>query len=298
MKDYFGYGDQVCVITGAASGMGKAATEMLVDLGAKVYALDANEVTTPGIAEFVQVNLGDKAAIDAAFAQLPDRIDKFFGVAGLSGVKTDYHTTVTVNFIANKYITDEYLDDRLVSGGAIAFITSTGGTHWRRYRWEYKGLLEARGWDAMVAELRKIAPEDGFRPFAYVLSKRCMNAYAATRMVHFAEKGVRVNAVLPASTDTGMRSEFAQLVGSEQTLVKQTGLAGRLAESREMAEPLVFLNSNMASFITGCGLMVDYGDDTLKVLKLKKDLQNTPVALRIYNTPVVKKLLQTYIDKT
>jgi NAD(P)-dependent dehydrogenase (short-subunit alcohol dehydrogenase family) len=97
MKDYFGYADTVCVITGAASGMGKAATEMLVDLGAKVYALDVNEVTTPGIAGFVPVNLGEKAAIDAAFSNLPDRFDKFFGVAGFSGVKTDYHTTVTVN---------------------------------------------------------------------------------------------------------------------------------------------------------------------------------------------------------
>jgi len=297
MKDYFEYGDQVCVITGAASGMGKAATEMLVDLGANVYALDANEVTTPGIAGFVQVNLSDKAAIDAAFANLPDPIDKFFGVAGLSGVKTDYHTTVTVNFIANKYITEEYLDKRVVRGGAIAYITSTGGTHWKGYRWEYKKLLAAQGWEAMTAELHKIAPQDGFRPFAYVLSKRCMNAYAASKMVHFAEKGIRLNVVLPASTNTGMRGEFAQLVGSEENLVKQTGIAGRLAEPREMAEPLVFLNSNMASFITGCRLMVDCGDETLKMLKLKKDLQNMPVALKIYNTRVVKKLMQSYIDK-
>jgi NAD(P)-dependent dehydrogenase (short-subunit alcohol dehydrogenase family) len=298
MRDYFGYRDQVCVITGSASGMGKAATEMLVDLGAKVYALDANEVRTPGVAEFVQVDLSDKAAIDAAFEQVPDRIDKFFGVAGLSGMTTDYYTTVTVNFIANKYITDEYLDKRLVPNGAIAYITSTGGTHWRGYRWEYKRLLEAQGWEVTTAELRKIAPPDGFRPFAYALSKRCMNAYAATKMVHFAEKGVRVNVILPASTNTGMRGEFAQLVGSEQTLVKQTGIAGRLAEPREMAEPLVFLNSNMASFITGCRLMVDYGDETLKLLKLKKDMQNLPVALKIYNTRVVRKLLQWYIDKS
>jgi NAD(P)-dependent dehydrogenase (short-subunit alcohol dehydrogenase family) len=297
MKDYFGYADKICVITGAASGMGKAAAEMLVDLGATVYALDANDVTVQGIAGFIPVDLSEKAAIDAAFKSLPDRIDKFFGVAGLSGVKTDYHTTVTVNYIANKYITEEYLDRRVVRGGAIAYITSTGGTHWKGYRWEYKKLLDAQGWEAMTAELCKIAPEDGFRPFAYVLSKRCMNAYAASKVVHFAEKGIRINALLPASTNTGMRAEFAELVGSEENLIKQTGLAGRLAESREMAEPLVFLNSNMASFITGCRLMVDYGDETLKLLRLKKDLQNVPVALKVYNTRIAKKLMQTYIDK-
>jgi NAD(P)-dependent dehydrogenase (short-subunit alcohol dehydrogenase family) len=61
MRDYFGYEEKVCVITGAASGIGKAATEMLVDLGAKVYALDRTEVTTPGIAGFVEVDLGTNA---------------------------------------------------------------------------------------------------------------------------------------------------------------------------------------------------------------------------------------------
>lgn len=44
MKDYLGYTGKVCVVTGAASGMGKATAEMLVDLGAMVYALDWAEV--------------------------------------------------------------------------------------------------------------------------------------------------------------------------------------------------------------------------------------------------------------
>ena len=298
MKDYFGYADKVRVITGAASGMGKAATEMLVDLGARVYALDMNEVAIPGIAQFIKVNLGEKASIDEAFKQLPERIDRFFGVAGLSGVKTDYHVTVTVNFIANKYMTEEYLDKRVVPGGAIAYITSTGGVNWEKYQWEYKKLLNADGWEAMTQELHKLAPADGFRPFAYVLSKRVMNAYAASKVVHFAKKNIRINCVLPASTNTGMKGEFAQLVGGEANLIKQSGIAGRLAESREMAEPLVFLNSGMASFLTGTRLLVDYGDETLKILKLKGDLQNMPVvAFGLFNLGFVKKLMQAYIDK-
>jgi NAD(P)-dependent dehydrogenase (short-subunit alcohol dehydrogenase family) len=297
VKDYFGYADKVCVITGAASGMGKAATEMLVDLGAEVYALDRTEATTSGIARFVEVNLGDKGAIDAAFSHLPGRIDKFFGVAGLSGMKTDYHTTVTVNYIANKYMTEEYLDTRVVPGGAIAYITSTAGLHWKRYQWEYRKLQNATGWEATTAELHKLVPADGFRPFAYVLSKRCMNAYVASKMVHFADKSIRINAVLPASTETGLRSEFAQMAGSEENFIKQAGIAGRLAQSQEMAGPLVFINSDMASFITGNWLTVDFGDETLKLLKQKKDLQNVPVALKIYNAKLVKRLMQRYIDR-
>jgi NAD(P)-dependent dehydrogenase (short-subunit alcohol dehydrogenase family) len=244
------------------------------------------------------VNLGDKASIDEAFKQIPQEIVKFFGVAGLSGIKTDYHVTVTVNFIANKYMTETYLDKRVVPGGAIAFITSTGGVNWEKYQWEYKKLLNADGWEAMTEELHKIAPADGFRPFAYVLSKRCMNAYVASKVVHFAQKNIRINAVLPASTNTGMKSEFAQLVGGEANLIKQSGIAGRLAESREMAQPLVFLNSDMASYLTGTQLLVDYGDETLKILKMKKDLQNVPVvAFGLFNLGFVKKMMQAYINK-
>ena len=46
--------------------------------------------------------------------------------------------------------------------------------------------------------------------------------------------------------------------------------------SRDVAEPLVFLNSDVASFLTGTQLLVDYGDETLKTPKMK-GLQNIPV---------------------
>ena len=90
MKNYFGYTDKVCVVTGASSGMGKATTEMLVDLGAKVYAIDLNPCPVEGITEFISCNLAKKTEIDEAFQKIPEHIDSFFGVAGLSGSKTDY----------------------------------------------------------------------------------------------------------------------------------------------------------------------------------------------------------------
>lgn len=297
MKDYFGYDGKVCVITGAASGMGKAATEMLVDLGAEVYALDMMDVTTPGIKKFIKVNLGEKQAIDNAFKEIPEQIDKFFGVAGLSGVKTDYYTTFTVNFIANKYMTEEYLDKRVVRGGAIAFITSTGGMNWEKYQWEYKNIMNADGWEAMTKELHKKAPRDGFGTFSYLLSKRCMNCYISRKFSYFANKNIRMNYLMPASTNSGMKAEFEKITGGADKLLKQTGTAGRLAEPREMAEPLVFLNSDMASYITGYGLVVDYGDQTLKILKLKRDIQNIPVGFKFYHTKLFQSLMQWYIER-
>ena len=60
MKDYFNYSDKICVVTGASSGMGKATVETLVDLGAKVYALDLNPCSVTGIEKFIKCNLAKK----------------------------------------------------------------------------------------------------------------------------------------------------------------------------------------------------------------------------------------------
>ena len=104
MKDYFGYQNKNVVVTGASSGMGKATAEMLVDLGAKVYALDWNVCDVNGIEKYVHVDLSKKDSIDQAMKELPEHIDSFFGIAGVSGMKNDFMTTVSIDFIANKYI--------------------------------------------------------------------------------------------------------------------------------------------------------------------------------------------------
>ena len=135
------YQNKVCVVTGAASGIGKALCEKLVALGAQVYALDRNKADIEGLSAFVETDLSDKGSIDAAFGVLPQMIDRFFGVAGLSGARTSYWLTFTVNFIANKYMTDTYLEKRIPSGGSIAYVTSCGGLMWEKWRKEYVKVI-------------------------------------------------------------------------------------------------------------------------------------------------------------
>ena len=82
MKDYFGYKDKVCVVTGAASGIGRSTVDLLLDMGAVVYAIDIKDIEIPGVKNFIAADLNSKDAIDMAFEEIPKQIDCFFGIAG------------------------------------------------------------------------------------------------------------------------------------------------------------------------------------------------------------------------
>lgn len=272
MKNYFGYEGKICVVTGASSGMGKATVEMLVDLGTNVYALDLNPCTINGIKEFIKCDLANKKEIDEAFKKIPEHIDSFFGVAGLSGAKTDYRTTFDCNYTANMYITLNYLKNRMSKGGSIVYCTSTAGLEWKRFKKEQNKVVHAKTWEEVEEVTRKLA-SSAPATFAYMYSKRCLSQFACEQAVEFAKLGIRINNVLPASTDTGMKQEFQDMIGSEKELIAQAGLAGRLATPEEMAYPMVFLNSEMSSFISGLDMVVDYTDTCLKTLGLKKNIE-------------------------
>ena len=296
MKNYFNYEGKNCVVTGASSGMGKATVEMLVDLGASVYALDLNECTVPGIKEFYKCNLANKNEIDEVFAKLPEKIDSFFGVAGLSGSKTDYMTTFNCNYTANMYITLNYLKTRMTKGDTIVFVSSTAGLNWKQFKKEQDKVVHANTWEEVekiVEPLAKIA----MPTFAYMYSKRCLSQFACEQAIEFGKLGIRVNNVMPGSTDTGMKDEFEKMAGGEEALLAETGTAHRLASPEEMAYPIVFLNSDMASFISGIDLCVDSADACLKTLKMKKDREAVP-ATNKFILKLASKMMkkQSYLE--
>lgn len=277
MKDYFGLQNKVCVVTGAASGMGAATVEMLIDLGAKVYALDWAEVTNSGIEQYIKVNLGSKEDIDAAFEQIPEMIDCFYGCAGVSGQKQDYETTVKINFVSNKYITNEYLVNRMQKGSAICFISSEIGYNWKNKELfeEYKEMVEVSGgWSETVEVLEKLQQKNTPGVLGYALSKRALNYFTSCMVGTLAQKGIRINAIAPGGTKSGLTDDFAKTCQGMDNLIMSTGPAGRLAEAKEMAMPLVFLSSNMASYLSGANVFIGYNMHDLMNLGLIPDTVN------------------------
>lgn len=285
------YKDKVCVVTGAASGIGLATVKLLLEEGAKVYAMDLADISI-GNTLSLACDLSDKDSIDTAFLRIPDHIDCFFGVAGLSGAISNYHNTFKVNYIANKYITETYLKERMSEGGAICYVTSTAGSYWDKYSKEFQLFTRAKTWEEMVHVLEYQAKEDSVGVMAYTFSKRALNYYMATLAVELAPKGIRVNALLPGATDTGMIKEFEAEAGGIDKLLENAGMANRLADAEEMAKPLLFLNSDMASFISGTCLKVDYCNDAMIRLGLKKDLLDVKVGSKLYNLGFMQKMLK------
>lgn len=276
MTDYFGYSGKVAVVTGAASGMGRALTEILVDLGADVYALDRVESPVAGVARSIVADLGSKDSIDEAFTRIPDAIDAFFGVAGISGVNSSFVETITVNFIANKYVADAYLVDRVTAGGSLTYVTSNGGLRWETpdILEETSAIVHGSGWDDLVARTTAFEEEVGGVPgsLGYIVSKRALNLWVAEQVLPLAElRKIRINALLPAMTVSGMLPEFTKMKGGEAAVNADLGPGGRLAESVDMGRVLAFLGSDLAGYVSGAHLSVDFGANSLQLIGASPD---------------------------
>ena len=129
MSDVLGYQGKNVVVTGAASGMGEAAAQLLVDSGANVYALDIADVSV-AVAGAIKVDMKDQASLDAAVSELPDVIYALFNCAGVPSPPVPMQDTVLINFSGLRYLT-ECLLSRIEEGGAIASIASTAGMGWK-----------------------------------------------------------------------------------------------------------------------------------------------------------------------
>jgi len=275
VRDLLGYQGKRVVITGAASGMAQAAARLLVELGAEVYALDRNEVTVP-VKQYIKVDLLQKDSINAAVKQIPDNLYALFNCAGATNPPLPNLDATLINFVGHRHLTESLLP-KINDGGAIAFISSQGGIAWRRNLDTIKPLLATTGFDEARAWLE--ANEEVNT--GYIFSKQCICAYAKTRAEELAKRNIRINCILPGNTETGMTPQFldngdvvvqgavvpgfsgeAGKAGADMLrgfLDMSSGLCGRAATAEEQAEPLVFLNSNMARFISGENLVVDFG---------------------------------------
>ena len=252
MRDILDYQGKKVAVTGAASGMGAAVASTLVDLGAEVHALDVKPIAAP-VKQSLECDLSSEASIDAALGQLPDSLDALFNCAGLPGPPFSNLDTTLVNFVGLRAVTEGLLP-RIPTGGAVASITSVAGMGWQKNLESVEALCGTPDFAAGRAWLEANEASNN----GYLFSKQCIIYYTKKRAAELATRQVRMNCLSPAPTDTPMLPSFHSQVSREFLEEHFLAPVGRNATPEEMAEPLIFLNSSAARFVSGVNLFVDY----------------------------------------
>jgi NAD(P)-dependent dehydrogenase (short-subunit alcohol dehydrogenase family) len=253
MNDVLRYEGKRVIVTGAASGMGAATAEILVELGAEVHVIDIKPPVVSGLASYTACDLRDPDEIASTAMKIGHVVNALFNCAGLPNTFADLDVML-VNFCGLRALTEAVVP-LMIEGAAIASIASTAGIGWIQNMTLLSELLAtpdfaaARAWcEAHPKELQN----------AYGLSKEAINAYTAVRSFDLAERGIRINCVNPGPTDTPMMPEFEKAVGKRYMDEFPVPL-GRHAVAEEQAWPMVFLNSPRASFVTGLQFDADGG---------------------------------------
>ncbi|MDJ0716611.1 MAG: SDR family oxidoreductase [Prochloraceae cyanobacterium] len=246
---------KVALITGGGSGIGRSSALAFAREGAKVAIADlspeAGEDTVKliqqanGEAIFVKTNVANATEVRALIKKVVavyGSIDCAFNNAGIEGNKSSAVACSEQNW------------ERVIDVNLKGI--------WLCMKSQIPYMREQRGGSivnmASVAGLRSGLP----RLSIYTASKHGVVGLTKAAAVEYARAGIRINAICPGFIQTPMleRDEetFSQLKASIETLVP----AGRLGTPEEVAEAVVWLSSDAASFVNGHAMVVDGGYTT------------------------------------
>jgi NAD(P)-dependent dehydrogenase (short-subunit alcohol dehydrogenase family) len=232
---------KVCVITGAAGGIGVATAECFAREGARVVGVDLRE---HGVGDLsLQADLTDEAAVQELYRDAREqmgRIDVLFNNAGIS--PNDDSSVLETGLEAWQRVQDVNLK-------SVFLCCKYGIPH----------LLENGGGSVINVASFVAVMGAATSQISYTASKGGVLAMTRELGVEFARRGVRVNALCPGPVNTPLLQElFAK--DPEKAARRMVHLPmGRFAEAREIAQGALFLASDDSSYVTASTFLVDGG---------------------------------------
>jgi NAD(P)-dependent dehydrogenase (short-subunit alcohol dehydrogenase family) len=233
---------KVCVITGAASGIGAETARRFRAEGATVVGVDLRD-DSPGVDLALGCDVADEDAVRDLYARVReeyDRIDVLFNNAGISPPEDASVLDTTLDVW-------ERVHD--VNAKAVFFCCKHGIPH----------LLETGGGSVINTASFVAVMGAATSQIAYTASKGAVLALSRELGVQFARQGVRVNALCPGPVNTPLLQElFAK--DPERAARRLVHLPmGRFAEPGEIASAALFLASDESSYVNASTFLVDGG---------------------------------------
>jgi NAD(P)-dependent dehydrogenase (short-subunit alcohol dehydrogenase family) len=254
VQNPFSYQGKRVVITGAYSGVGAATVELLSSLGAaEIIALDIKEPQGP-ITRYIETNMGDPAAIDAAAVSIDGPVDALFNNAGIAATNPALDV-MKVNYLGVRHL-NEVLLPKIPEGGAIAITASIAGGQWPQRLTEILELL------ALVNREHAIDWIEGHPDLVgggYDFSKECLQVYTMLTSKATMASGVRLNSVCPGPIDTPLLPDFKKSMTEALINWQIEQTHGKLATAEDVATAVVFLGCDASRFVNGVNLNVDAG---------------------------------------
>lgn len=244
MKNPFSVEGKTILITGAASGIGKATAIQCAEMGAKVILLDLNDdglnatkaELPEGCAETFALNLTDFDALCETVSRFP----KLDGVASNAGIfysmlaklsdKKDMEKIFQINTFSHINLVQQLMEQkRLNKGASIVFTSSMSGV--------FCGAVGGS---------------------LYGATKSALAGYAKALAIELAPRGIRVNTIHPGMVNTPLihSAALSQDVLDED---KNNYPLGRYGEPEEIAFSIVYLLSDATKWMTGTQLLIDGG---------------------------------------
>jgi NAD(P)-dependent dehydrogenase (short-subunit alcohol dehydrogenase family) len=236
---------KIAVITGAGSGMGRAAAEVFVREGARVLAADISghqDDTAAALGDAAvpfRVDVSDEASVEAMFAAALEafgRVDAVLNVAGIAGAAPladltleDFHRILAVNLTGVMLGTKHAIRTMLpTGGGAIVNWSSTGGINGSR-----------------------------MPTSAYSASKAGVISLTKAAAIEYGTEGIRANTICPGFVETAMSG--GKGAGERHPALVGGSALKRAGQPEEVAELASFLASDRSGYITGAVIAIDGG---------------------------------------
>src|ERR1700749_4561906 len=240
----------VVLITGGLTGIGRAAAVAFARKGANVVVAGRRDEAGRALVEELR-SLGSEAAFINADVREEDDVRNMVAQT----VERFGRFDVAVNNAATEGQVGP-ITDQTAESFAATFETNVLGVV-LSMKHEVRAM-QAQGSGSII----NISSTYGHRGAAfasiYVGAKHAVEGITKSVALELAKSGIRVNAVAPGPTDTGMLTRFTGTSENKAALVTTVPM-GRLGLSEELANAIVFLASDEASFITGHVLNVDGG---------------------------------------